>query len=92
MLPYSAAYNRDAAHEAMERVARALHVADAPNGLYDLLQKVGTQKSLRDFGLDESDLDRASDQAVSNPYFNPRPVTRDGVRGMLQQAYEGNRP
>jgi maleylacetate reductase len=35
MLPYSAHYNRDAAPDAMARIARALGVLDAPAGLFD---------------------------------------------------------
>lgn len=92
MLPYSAAYNRDAAPDAMRRVARALNVANAPGGLYDLMQTVGTKKSLREFGLTESDLEHAADLAVKSPYYNPRPVTREGVLEMLHAAYAGQRP
>lgn len=92
MLPYSCAYNREAAPQAMTRVARALGAADAPTGLFDLMRKVGTQKSLREFGLAESDLERAAEAAVRNPYYNPRPVTRNEVLKMLLAAYAGERP
>jgi maleylacetate reductase len=92
MLPYSTAYNRAAAPEAMHRIARALHVPDAALGLYDLMQQVGTQKSLRQFGLTESDLEHAADMAVQNPYYNPRPVTRSDILEMLHAAWEGKRP
>lgn len=92
MLPYSAGYNREAAPDAMRRVARALGAADAPAALYDLMKRLGTRTNLRDFGLNSSDLDRAADLAVSNPYWNPRPVERDGVREMLQKAYAGREP
>ena len=92
MLPYSAAYNRDAAPEAMHRIARALAVHDGPSGLYDLMLQLGTHQSLRDFGLSDSDLDKAADLAVQNPYWNPQPVERGAVRHMLQKAYEGSRP
>ncbi len=61
-------------------------------GLYDLMLKVATQKSLREFGLSESDLEHAADLAVKNPYYNPRPVTRDGVLELLRAAYDGRRP
>ena len=37
-------------------------------------------------------LDKTADLAVENPYWNPRPVTREGVRAMLQQAWEGVAP
>jgi alcohol dehydrogenase class IV len=92
MIPYSTAYNREAAPEAMRQIADALGADDAPAVLYDLMLKVGQIKSLKDMGLSEADLDKAADLAVQNPYYNPRPVTRDGVRAMLQAAYEGRRP
>jgi maleylacetate reductase len=92
MIPYSAAYNREAAPEAMGRVARALGVSDGPGGLYELMQVAGRAKSLKDLGMTPEDLDKAADLSVQNPYYNPRPVTRDGVRDMLQAAYEGRRP
>lgn len=92
MIAYSAAYNRDAAPEAMQRIARALGSEDAPSGLFDILQSVGRVKSLADLNMTEADLDKAADLAVQNPYFNPRPVTREGVREMLQAAFEGRRP
>ena len=92
MIAYSAAYNRDAAPEAMARIARALDTDDAAAGLYDLLQKVGSKKSLAEMGMSEAGLDKAADLAVQNPYYNPRPVTRDGVREMLQSAFEGRQP
>lgn len=92
MIAYSAAYNRDAAPDAMARIAHALGVEDAPSGLYDILQSVGRVKSLAELGMTEDGLDKAADLAVQNPYYNPRPVTRDGVRAMLQAAFEGRRP
>lgn len=92
MIAYSAAYNRQAAPDAMARVARALGADDGPSALYDLLQTVGVRKSLAELGMTAADLDRAADLAVANPYYNPRPVTRDGVREMLQAAFEGRRP
>jgi maleylacetate reductase len=38
------------------------------------------------------DLEKAADLAVQNPYYNPRPVTRDGIRALLADAFEGRRP
>jgi alcohol dehydrogenase class IV len=92
MIPYTSAYNRDAAPEAMGRIARALDVADGPQGIYDLMQQAARFKSLRELGMTEAQLDEAADIAVQNPYYNPRPVTREGVREMLQAAYEGRKP
>jgi maleylacetate reductase len=92
MLPYSAAYNRAAAPDAMARVARALNASDGPDALYELMLKTANKKSLKDFGLSEAGLDKAAEMAVKNPYYNPQPVTLEGVREMLQVAYEGRRP
>jgi len=92
MIPYSSAYNREAAPEAMRLAAAALDAGDAPGALYGLSQKVGVKKSLAELGMAPADLDRAAEIAVENPYYNPRPVTREGVREMLQAAYEGRPP
>jgi alcohol dehydrogenase class IV len=92
MIPYTAAYNRDAAPDAMSRIARALGTTDGPGGIYELVQRVATKRSLAEMGLTTAGLDAAADQAVQNPYYNPRPVTREGVRDMLQAAFEGRRP
>lgn len=92
MIPYTAAYNRDAAPDAMMRVARALGSDDGPDGIYRLTQRAASKRSLREMRLSEADLDTAADIALQNPYYNPRPVTREGVRAMLQAAFEGRSP
>jgi len=92
MIPYSTAYNREAAPQAMAAISRALGGQDAAAGLFDLLQSVGRQKSLAEMGMTETSLDRAAELAVQNPYYNPHPVTQKGVREMLQAAFEGRQP
>jgi len=92
VLPHAVAYNATAAPEAMSRVARALEVRSAAQGLYDLAASLGAPTSLAALGMKEVDLDKAADIAVQNPYYNPRPITRDGIRALLQDAFEGRRP
>jgi alcohol dehydrogenase class IV len=92
VLPHAAAYNAPAAPEAMARVARALGATDAPQGLYDLAKRLGAPLALRDIGMPEDGLDRAADLAVANPYWNPRPIDRAGVRRLLGDAFYGRRP
>jgi alcohol dehydrogenase class IV len=92
MLPHAAAYNCAAAPEAMARIARALDADDAPAALFDLARRLGAEMRLAAFGLSEADLDRAADLALETPYPNPAPVTRERVRALLQDAYEGRRP
>ena len=92
VLPHAVAYNRAAAPEAMARIAKALGASDPAQGLYDLAVAVGARTALRDLGMRVADIDRVADLAVANPYWNPRPVTREGVRALLVDAFEGNRP
>ena len=92
ILPHAVAYNTVAVPEAMARVATALGTKSAAAGLFDLGLAVGAKMSLRDFGIRESDLDRAAEIAVENPYYNPRPVSREGIRELLDNAYQGRRP
>jgi alcohol dehydrogenase class IV len=95
VLPHAVAYNRRAAPQAMVRIARALGLqadADPAAGLYDLSVRLGAPRALREIGLRAEDLDQAADIATRNPYYNPREVTRQGIRELLQAAFEGSRP
>ena len=92
IIPHATAYNREGAPEAMKRIARALGHADAAEGLYELEVTLGTPTKLSEIGMKYEDLDRAADLSSQNPYYNPRPVTRDGIRALLQDAFEGRRP
>ena len=60
--------------------------------MFDLATTLGAEMRLEAFGLTKADLERAADLAVQEPYYNPRPVTREGVRALLQDAYDGRRP
>ena len=37
-------------------------------------------------------LDKAAEIAVANPYPNPRPLTREDIRNLLEDAFTGRRP
>ena len=92
LLPYTAAYNMNAAQAAMNAVARALGNSPAPRALYDLGRRIGTPSSLAAIGMRSEDLKRAADLAVERPYPNPRPVTHDGILALLRNAFEGTAP
>lgn len=92
VLPHATAYNAQAAPEAMSRTASALGAPSAARGLFDLASSLGAPVSLRAIGMKESDLDKAADIASQNPYWNPRSVTREGIRALLQDAFDGRRP
>lgn len=92
VLPHAIAYNAPSTPSAMSRLSRALRSETPAAALYDLARDNGAPYSLRELGMQKIDLDRAADIAVSNPYWNPRQVTRDGIRDVLQHAWEGARP
>jgi len=92
VLPYATAYNRDAAPDAMAIAADALGSPDAAQGIYDLSVRLEAPVALKDIGMPEDGLDRAAELATKNPYYNPRPVERDAIRGLLEDAFHGKRP
>jgi len=92
ILPHAVAYNEPSAREPISRVARALGVRSAAQGLYDLAALLGAPLSLAALGMQEVHLDHAAAIAVQNPYYNPRAITREGIRALLQDAFEGRRP
>lgn len=91
ILPHAAAFNRDAAPEAMSRLAHALSASDgdAPRALLSLARRIGAPTTLASLGMSASDLDRAADLAVQSQYPNPRPVDRAGIRALLDRAFTG---
>jgi maleylacetate reductase len=92
VLPHALAYNSVIAEDAMIRIARALDVDVAADGLFELGHELGVPRGLHEIGLSETDLDHACEVAMSNPYWNPRPVEGVPLRALLQRAWEGSRP
>jgi alcohol dehydrogenase class IV len=92
VLPHALAYNAEAAPQAMSRIAKALEGSSAAQAVYDLARDNGAPVALRDIGMKESDLDLACEHALKNQYPNPRPLERDAIRALLQNAWEGVRP
>jgi maleylacetate reductase len=60
--------------------------------LFDLAGRLGCPRALKDIGMPRDGIRRASELAVSSPYPNPAEVTPDGVRRLLEQAWEGLAP
>jgi maleylacetate reductase len=92
ILPHATAYNREAAPEAMRIAAEALGADDAAQGIFDLIEQIGAPTSLEQIGMPKDGLDKAADIAVKNPYWNPRPIERDAIRELLENAWYGRRP
>jgi alcohol dehydrogenase class IV len=92
ILPHAMAYNAPETGAAMTRVAKALGTHEAAGGLWDLAAMLGAPMSLQEIGMERRHLERATDLAIANPYWNPRRITRGGIRQLLEAAFEGRRP
>jgi maleylacetate reductase len=92
ILPHATAYNQPAASDELAPVARMFGEADAALGLWNFSKSLGAPMALKDLGVEVSDLDRIADLATKNPYWNPREITMDGIRGLLGRAWEGAAP
>ena len=88
LLPHTTAFN------AGPELAPIGDIFGGPPGpaLWDFAKSAGAPLRLADFGMTETDLDRAADIAMKNAYWNPRPFTRADIRTLLQAAWEGRRP
>jgi maleylacetate reductase len=92
LLPYSISYNARAAAKGTKRIAEVLGVEDAAMGMYQLARELDSPQALSQIGILESDLDRAAEVVIEKTIVNPESVTRNGVRALLQRAFEGSPP
>lgn len=92
VLPYAMAFNRDAAPHAMSQIAAALGATDAAAGPLQLNSAVGAPKNLVDLGFDTANIDEVADIVAQTRFPNPRPVTVQGVRALLDAASAGQLP
>jgi maleylacetate reductase len=92
VVPHATAYNAPAAPDAMRRIAVALGAQDAAQGMFDLAQRLGAPTSLAAIGMQANAIDKAADLAVKSPYWNPRPIDRDSIRRLIDDAFHGRRP
>ncbi|MEM8986926.1 MAG: maleylacetate reductase [Pseudomonadota bacterium] len=92
VLPHALAYNAPFAAPAMERLSRAVGGRSPEAAFYDIVAASGAPVSLRALGMPEEGIDRAVEITFENPYWNPRPLERDGVCDIIRAAWEGRRP
>ncbi|KAI0898947.1 putative maleylacetate reductase [Annulohypoxylon nitens] len=91
VLPHALSYNAPKVPEAMKALAAVLpgSEGDATKGLNILLRKLKVERGLKALGMQEGDIDKAADIAVSNPYWNPRPIERWPIRELIRRAWAG---
>lgn len=91
VLPHAISYNAPSIPEAMKQLADALPDSngDAIHGLNVLLTKLKVKRGVKDFGMKEEDIDKAADIALSNAYWNPRPIEHAPIRELLRRVWAG---
>jgi maleylacetate reductase len=92
ILPHATSYNAPASPEAMSRIKRAMGTSTAAGAVYDFAKGLNAPLTLKELGMQQSDLDKAADIAAANPYSNPTPIERSAIRKLLDDAYYGRRP
>ncbi len=91
VLPHATAYNAAAAGDALAPL-EALIGGPAGLALHDLGVELGAPTALRDLGMPESGISEAVDNAMLNPYWNPKPQERDAIQSLVRSAWEGSPP
>lgn len=91
VLPHAISYNAPKIPEAMKRLADALPESngDATRGLNVLLEKLKVKRGLKEYGMKEEDVDKATEIAVSNPYWNPREIEKEPLRELIRRVWAG---
>ncbi len=92
ILPHALQYNAPAAPGAMAILAGILDDPMPARALYDLAGALRVPRALRDLGMPEEGIDRATDLAMANAYWNPRPLERASVRDCIAAAWSGTPP
>lgn len=92
ILPHAIAYNARSSAVQLAPIKALLGGENAGVTLYEFAKSLGAPLALRDLGLKEDDLDRATQLATSKPYPNPHPVTASDIRALLQAAWAGDTP
>ena len=92
ILPHAIAYNEPVTSALLKPVADVLESATATEGLFNLARRLGAPTTLAEIGMPREGIARAADEIVANPYWNPRPVEREGVLRLLEDAFAGRQP
>jgi len=92
VLPHALAYNAAAAPDAICRLSQALQADDPARAMFDLAGRLGISGGLRSLGMPADGVDRAADEILAKPYWNPAPIDRPAIRDLLDHAWSGMPP
>ncbi len=89
LLPHAVSYVEAAVPELLRPIAGMTGAPTAALGLQALAKSLGAPSALRDLGLREADLDRATALATARPYWSPKPIEAGALRALLSRALNG---
>lgn len=95
LLPQVAAFNAEAAPDALGRAARALggtRPVDAGRVLFELAGTIGAPTSLAALGLSIDAVEQVAAAVSASGVDNPAPTDDDALRTLLLNAYAGRGP
>lgn len=92
VLAHAIGYNAAAVPDLLAPISEIFGGHNPGMAIYNFAAAMKAPQALRDIGMKEADLDRAADLATQNPYWNPRPIERAGIRALLQAAWAGDAP
>jgi maleylacetate reductase len=92
VLPHVLAYNLPASPRAREILSAAVGSEDPAEAIYQLGRALGVAAPLRELGMPADGIQTVVDKATRNQYANPRPVTPDAVRRLVEHAFHGEAP
>lgn len=92
VLPHAVHYNAEAVPELLAPISDVLDGSPPGSALWNFAKDMGAPTALKQLGVKEIDLDRVTEVALSKPYWNPREITADGIRALLQDAWSGTAP
>lgn len=90
VLPHAIRFNADAVPQAMVRLQQAFGgVADPAESAARLVERLGLPTRLSEVGVTEDDIEAVArmSQANVNVKANPKPVTEDDARAVLEAAF-----
>ncbi|WP_420830851.1 hypothetical protein [Actinomadura graeca] len=89
MLPHVAAFTLASAPEACEALRRALTTDSPATALAALADRLGAPRTLGELGVSGADLPGVVDDVLARPCAGPRPVDRESLRALLEDALGG---
>ncbi|MEM6650442.1 MAG: maleylacetate reductase [Pseudomonadota bacterium] len=91
VLPHALAYNAPAVPDTILDLRRATG-EDPSTAFYNIAKNNDVPVSLKELGMPKEGIEKAVHITLENPYFNPRPLEKDGLLDLLHHAWEGTSP